>query len=98
MPKRTTDPAGATSVRGKRANGAGSVHFDQANECYFATWRDADGSAVVGVGMGCRGAWLFPVQRVDDDLGAGVAGPDLRHCLGDSVEADRALDLRDDAA
>ena len=42
-PKRTTDAAGATIVRGKRANGVGSVYFDQANGCYFATWRDADG-------------------------------------------------------
>jgi hypothetical protein len=41
--KRTTDAGGATTVRGKRANGAGSVYFDQANECYFATWRDTDG-------------------------------------------------------
>jgi integrase len=43
MAKRTTDPGGVTTVRGKRANGAGSVYFDQANECYFATWRDAEG-------------------------------------------------------
>ena len=28
---------------GRRANGAGSVYFDQANECYFATWQDSDG-------------------------------------------------------
>lgn len=42
--KRTTDSGGATTVRGKRANGAGSVYFDQSNECYFATWRDADGA------------------------------------------------------
>jgi integrase len=41
--KRTTDADGATTVRGKRANGAGSIYFDQANGCYFATWRDADG-------------------------------------------------------
>jgi integrase len=41
--KRTTDAGGATTVRGKRANGAGSVYFDQSNECYFATWRDGDG-------------------------------------------------------
>ena len=30
-------------MRGKRGNGAGSMYFDQANDCYFATWRDADG-------------------------------------------------------
>jgi hypothetical protein len=41
--KRSTDPGGATTVRGKRANGAGGVHCDRANECCFATWRDVDG-------------------------------------------------------
>lgn len=43
MAKRTTGADGTTTIRGKRANGAGSVYFDQANECYFATWRDSDG-------------------------------------------------------
>jgi hypothetical protein len=43
MAKRATGADGATTVRGKRANGAGSVYFDQANECYFATWQDSDG-------------------------------------------------------
>ena len=41
--KRSTDSGGATIVRGKRANGAGSTYYDQANDCYFATWRDHDG-------------------------------------------------------
>jgi hypothetical protein len=43
MAKRATGMDGATTVRGKRANGAGSVYFDQANECYLATWRDSEG-------------------------------------------------------
>jgi len=43
MPKRTIGADGSTTVRGKRGNGAGSVYFDQTNDCYFATWRDADG-------------------------------------------------------
>lgn len=43
MAKRTTGADGTTTVRGKRANGGGSVYFEQANECYFATWRDSDG-------------------------------------------------------
>ena len=43
MAKRSTAADGSTTVRGKRGNGAGSIYFDQANECYFATWRDADG-------------------------------------------------------
>ena len=43
MAKRATAADGTTTVRGKRANGGGSVYFDQANECYFATWSDPDG-------------------------------------------------------
>jgi integrase len=43
MAKRTTGADGSTTVRGKRGNGAGSIYFDQTNDCYFATWRDADG-------------------------------------------------------
>lgn len=42
-PKRTTDAAGATTVRGKRSNGDGSIYFDQTNDCYYATWRDDEG-------------------------------------------------------
>ena len=43
MAKRATAADGSTTVRGKRGNGAGSIYFDQTNDCYFATWRDADG-------------------------------------------------------
>ena len=43
MPKRSTAADGSTTVRGKRSNGAGSIYFDKANDCYFATWRDGDG-------------------------------------------------------
>jgi hypothetical protein len=43
MAERATGADGATTVRGKRANGAGSVYFDRPNECYFATWQDSAG-------------------------------------------------------
>ena len=37
--KRATNAAGAVTGRGKRANGAGSVYYDQANGCWWATYR-----------------------------------------------------------
>lgn len=43
MAKRSTSSEGVTTVRGKRANGGGSVYWDQSNDCYFATWTDSTG-------------------------------------------------------
>lgn len=37
--KRTTAAHGTVTVRGKRANGAGSIYFDRANGCWWATYR-----------------------------------------------------------
>lgn len=37
--KRTTAADGTVTVRGKRANGAGSIYFDRANGCWWATYR-----------------------------------------------------------
>lgn len=73
MAKRSTGADGVTTVRGKRANGGGSVYFDKANECYFATWNDATGKRRKVRGKTQAEAERRRDEAIDKDA-AGVRG------------------------